>query len=506
VSPLNEPEQLSKEKTEERPRNWRNPINWVYIILWLWLLFSYGDVFSDKLAGLFRDEFDELYLQGEAQLEQGEHDAAITSFSEALKDPDADDERIFRCHWQLGSAFSSNQEFAKAVEHGEQALAIALRIFDSDDWKLPSLSLSLANNYFDVGDNDKAIEHGEKALAIWLKTSDSEDIALTYAFLAQVHLSRGEFFRPLEYLEKALAIRQKSLGPEHQDVALDYAVLGRAQISNGEYDKAIESYEKALAIRLKTLGPEHLDVGWTFSNLGRAYTFAGDYDKAIEHIEKALTVFLKKDPEFSVIAKSYERFGNAYEGKREFDRAIEYYEKALASRLSYLEPDHLNVASVLVVLGRAQISNGEYDKAIESYEKAIEHGEKALAIHPKTLWGNGLLAYCNIQLGKFPEAISFALEANAISEKIIDRKFSYLTHSDRLSLSRRMAPFDLLGSLGDGPGLARAALRRKGIVFDSLWEDQTLAKRSDDPYVRKLLEKRKALTVQWAKLATNMEL
>jgi tetratricopeptide (TPR) repeat protein len=61
--------------------------------------------------------------------------------------------------------------------------------------------------------------------------------------------------RPL--LERALAIREKALGPEHSDTAEslnDLALLLHAQ---GDLAAARPLFERALAIQEKALGPEH---------------------------------------------------------------------------------------------------------------------------------------------------------------------------------------------------------------------------------------------------------
>ena len=56
---------------------------------------------------------------------------------------------------------------------------------------------------------------------------------------------------------RALAIREKALGPEHPDVAQTLNLLALVYWGQGRYGDAVPLFEKALAIREKTLGPEH---------------------------------------------------------------------------------------------------------------------------------------------------------------------------------------------------------------------------------------------------------
>ena len=58
----------------------------------------------------------------------------------------------------------------------------------------------------------------------------------------------------------------------------------------GNYDKAKEVHEKALEIRERSLGPIHVDVAASLNNLGLVNYKTGNYDKAIEFYEKALEI------------------------------------------------------------------------------------------------------------------------------------------------------------------------------------------------------------------------
>ena len=60
--------------------------------------------------------------------------------------------------------------------------------------------------------------------------------------------------------EEALAIRRKSLPPDHPDIAASLDNLGNVQYALREYAAAKQSYEQALAIRRKSLPPDHPDI------------------------------------------------------------------------------------------------------------------------------------------------------------------------------------------------------------------------------------------------------
>ena len=55
--------------------------------------------------------------------------------------------------------------------------------------------------------------------------------------------------------ERALAIWETALGPEHPDVATSLNNLAMLYYDQGQYAKAEPLYQRALAIREKALGP-----------------------------------------------------------------------------------------------------------------------------------------------------------------------------------------------------------------------------------------------------------
>ena len=63
--------------------------------------------------------------------------------------------------------------------------------------------------------------------------------------------------------------------------------------NQGEYEKALEWYEKGLEIKLKTLGPDHPSTATTYFNLGALYDNMKDYKTSLENLELALAIYLK---------------------------------------------------------------------------------------------------------------------------------------------------------------------------------------------------------------------
>jgi tetratricopeptide (TPR) repeat protein len=77
----------------------------------------------------------------------------------------------------------------------------------------------------------------------------------------------GEYTETRPLYERALAIREKVLGPEHPNTARSLNNLALLLDNQGNYEEARPLYERALAIREKVLGPEHPNTELVRQNL-----------------------------------------------------------------------------------------------------------------------------------------------------------------------------------------------------------------------------------------------
>ena len=93
--------------------------------------------------------------------------------------------------------------------------------------------------------------------------------------LAALYETQGQYAKAEPLYQRALAIREKALGPEHPDVAASLNNLAVLYHAQGQYAKAEPLYQRALAIREKALGPEHPDVATSLNNLAVLYRRPG---------------------------------------------------------------------------------------------------------------------------------------------------------------------------------------------------------------------------------------
>ena len=74
----------------------------------------------------------------------------------------------------------------------------------------------------------------------------------------------------LQCKQRALAIRIKLFGEEHESTAESYGDLGVTQHEMKDYNGALQSKQRASAIRSKLIGEEHESTADSYGELGGA--------------------------------------------------------------------------------------------------------------------------------------------------------------------------------------------------------------------------------------------
>jgi tetratricopeptide (TPR) repeat protein len=83
------------------------------------------------------------------------------------------------------------------------------------------------------------------------------DTALSLNNLGGLLRAMGDLAGARPYYERALAIREKSLGPDHPDTATSYWWWGIILREEGRLQEAQEYFRRAWQIYERVLGPDH---------------------------------------------------------------------------------------------------------------------------------------------------------------------------------------------------------------------------------------------------------
>jgi CHAT domain-containing protein/tetratricopeptide (TPR) repeat protein len=354
-----------------------------------------------------------LYLLGNAYIDLNQFGKAIEYFEEALAIRRDLRLRASEARTLYGLGFVHNRlsRPEKAIEYFEQALAIYRELKDRT-WEGRTI-LALSSAYTVLGRYGNAIEYREQALAIVREVKDRRSEQQALNGLGAAYYRLGNTDKAIEYYEQALTISR-----EIKDRVGEESTLGNlAGVYNrlGRNEKAIEYFEQALEISRETRDRE--GEGWVLNNLGIVNGVLSRYEKAFEYFEQALAIF--RD------LQTREREGNAlinmggvYSEMGRNEKAIEHFEQALAIYRERKIRD--GEGSALLSLGSEYTALGRNEKAIEFFEPAL-----AIFREVKNRPGEARalrnLGVANESLSRHEIAVAYQEQALAIAREVKNR-------------------------------------------------------------------------------------
>ncbi len=99
---------------------------------------------------------------------------------------------------------------------------------------------------------------------------------------------RAQYMEATAYYQRAIAISEEVLGPEHPDLATRLSNLGLLYLTQSKPERAELLLQRAIAIGEKILRPEHPNLATYFNNLALLYKTQGKYELAKPLYERVL--------------------------------------------------------------------------------------------------------------------------------------------------------------------------------------------------------------------------
>jgi CHAT domain-containing protein/tetratricopeptide (TPR) repeat protein len=393
-------------------------------------------------------------------------------------------------------------------DEAERLLQEALAIAESAIGPESSHAASVLSNLGKVlelrGENNAAEQTMRRALAVMERTAGPEARAtmISLRTLAYHYLKRG-LHAQAEPLNVRIYETERRLRPDHPATAAAAGELGWLFHTIGDAARAEPLLREALALREKTLGPDALDTAVSLAHLGVLLNSTGRHAEAVPLLRRCLEIRQRVLPEQSeAVAGAMSIFGDALGEAGAHDEALPMLRRARELRTAVHGPDDLAVAASCNALARTHGYRGELAaarrEAAEAWRIARTAREVPAAERAEYAW---MVAALAIAAGDEAAARSAVAIAQQEFERLFAATLGFTSEAQRLALLRGFAPLDLPASAGDAPTIARAVLRTKGLVLDSLLEDEQLARRQADPATAVLLERlRRART---AALATS---
>lgn len=321
------------------------------------------------------------------------------------------------CRLDLGSLLLKLGQAVEAIVHFEEALRLLKREHGDRPYSETIKALmNLGLVYKELREFEKGIEYLNTSLVMARELHEGRphsEIAKILTELGLIYKEHGEADKAIEYLESSLTMTQQFHSDRaHPETARSLNQLGLVYRELRNSGKAVECHQSSLAMLKQIYGDvPNQEVATTSINLGislgQAYEDAGDYQKAIKQLDSCLIECQKNSSDhfkfdiLSIQIKIKTNYAKLVE-KEEIEgccQAIEYFEQSLTMcRQLYRHTPHLETANVLINLGIAQ-------RTIGQYQKAIEHIASALTI------------YKQIYHGQPHSQIAFALNELGITHK-----------------------------------------------------------------------------------------
>ncbi len=287
-----------------------------------------------------------------------------------------------------------------------------------------------------------------------------------------------------------MKIFEEKLGQEDRYTGVSLNNLAELYTSMGDYAKAEPLYRRALKISEKTFGLNHPETARSLQNLAALYWSMEDYSKAEPLYRRTLEVWERMlGPEHPDTAIAIENLAGVYDRQGDYSKAEPLRLRALAITEKAFGPNAPNTARRLNNLAWHDWKMGQAGKAEPLFLRGLHIREKTLPpTHSDMAESLSNVACVKIDLGQREEAIVFAERAMDVEDTVLANILSFTTEQQRFDFLRTQRPYSLLATLQAAAPVAKAILRRKGIVLDSLLEDRLVAEASSDPKKRLIVD------------------
>jgi CHAT domain-containing protein len=351
------------------------------------------------------------------------------------------------------------------------------------NWENLIKRVNQTNSVFsENGEQDRAetnilrfIKEGETQFG---KDSIEASIALNAA--AWFYLEDQPNYRQAEsFFRRAFDILQHNLQTDNVLTANSFNGLAHCYGLLGDLNEAEKDYLEAIAICDRISEGTNVQVTYALNGLGDLYLREGSYNRAENIFERGLKIRQQQPGGMESIetAGSMGNLAAVYMLTGRTNEAENLFTSALAI---YTRPDLTNNvgrAYLLRISSWLYLMSTNYDRAEPRLCEALRiYGA---ATGPKSPWTitccqrlSLLKAFC----GRRDEAIRLAKRTLEARDGILADVFSFTSEQERLSWKQQSDPFSLPCTLGEADLIAQAVLRHKGIVLESLIEDQQVAK------------------------------
>lgn len=301
---------------------------------------------------------------GNAHLDAGEQDAALSCYNQALPiyraAGDRDGEAKVLAN--IGNVYRSLGDSRKALDYYGQALPAYRAVGDRDGAAKVLVNTGIA--YYLLNDKRTALDDYLQALPTFEAVGDKNGEAGTLTDIGIVYNDLGEKRAALEYYNKALPIL-RAVG-NRQFEANTLVAIGIVYRGVGDKRKALDYYRQALPM-YKALGDRDGEAK-ALERTGNAYQDLNEGQKALDCYNQALPIYRSVGDRYNEAATLFD-FGSVYRVLGDKRKALDYFHEALP--IYRAVDDRIGQANVLDGIGDVYRDLGEMRKSLDYHCEAL---------------------------------------------------------------------------------------------------------------------------------------
>ncbi|HZI11632.1 MAG TPA: serine/threonine-protein kinase [Myxococcus sp.] len=370
-------------------------------------------------------EAEALHALGWAHQRLSQSEDAKAAWNEAMTAATAgrhDELAVLVATDMVGGLSDVREGFSEAHLWARQAHALLERMGGS-----PELEGKLANHEGILAVREGKLELADgfytRAVALRERTLGPNHVETAKALnnLGYTRNRQGRYAEVIPLCQRALAIYEERLGKEHPLLAQVFGNLAIAEKEQGHYPEALTWTQRSYELRKASLGPDNRQTLLMLNDLGSIYETMGEPDKALalhgQALEGMRRVFGADSAEaieaLRALANAEERLGRTEEALAHYREGVELQKKALPPEDMALHTMEEDVGRVLTEFRK------KHREAIPYLRMALSRKARALgAEHPNTITARTTLGAALLDMGKAPQALEELEKAAKLMEPL----------------------------------------------------------------------------------------
>jgi CHAT domain-containing protein/Tfp pilus assembly protein PilF len=380
-------------------------------------------------------------------------------------------------HRQLAQALRALGRFSEAQDEAEEALRVSDAAGGDGASEATEARLEIARVQIEVGQYRDALALAQNVVET-RRRADSEGLGAALTLAAEAQRNLGDYAKALPLARQALELAERD-GANDAATADTLNTLALIYMGLRDYSEAQGLQERALRIREQSLGLDHPITAESVLNLGAVAWATGQYEEAEELMQRALRIREQAlPPDHPRLASTLNNLAELYRSTDRAPRAVPLWQRALEIEEESLGADHPYTAATRGNLAGYYWQSGQPDKAQPLLEDAAAAWEKNLGSdHPETARALNLLAALAQSRGEDEQALALYRRGLAADDRNLANVFAVTSEEQKLRFLERtqghyLAALSLIQRrFADDADAVRLGLelvlRRKGIVLDA---------------------------------------